>query len=298
MTEKYTIKSIPLSPGKKTRLHRLLYKCGPANGNLLILPIDQGLEHGPIDFLDNPEAEHPFFQFELAKQGNFSAIACHIGLAEKYYPQYAGEVSLILKLNGRTNIPSNDEAFSPLDASVKDAVRLGADAVGYTLFTGSPRQCDDIAQLSKVRMDCEKYGMPLIVWAYPRGSAIEKKGGIDTIYAVDYAARQAHELGADIIKVNFPQPANKLCPEKYQTHTEGWDIKKRIEKVVSSAGRSFLIFSGGSKISEEELIQRVIAGMDAGGIGCIFGRNLWQRPFEDALRLSERIHEIIKKYPR
>jgi class I fructose-bisphosphate aldolase len=298
MPERFSLSEANISPGKKARLHDLFYNHGPGNGTLLILPIDQGLEHGPIDFLENPEAEHPYFQFELAIKGGFSAIATHIGLAEKYYPTYAGKIPLVLKINGRTNIPSNENAFSPLDASVEDAVRVGATAVGYTLFVGSPRQYDDIAQLAKVRQDCEKYGMPLIVWAYPRGSAIENKGGIDTIYAVDYAAREAQELGADIVKVNFPQPANKLCPEKYQKYTAHWDLKTRVEKVVSSAGRSFLIFSGGSKISEEELLERVEAGMSAGGVGCIFGRNLWQRPFDDAIRLTKRIKAILAKYPR
>ncbi|MCK4909648.1 MAG: fructose-bisphosphate aldolase, partial [Planctomycetes bacterium] len=118
-----------LSIGKKTRLGRLLYKYGPANGTLLLLPIDQGLEHGPVDFLSNPDSEDPEFQLKLAKDGNYSGIVFHIGLAEKYMKKYAGDVPLVLKLNGKTNIPSEDEAFSPLDASVEDAVRLGADAV-------------------------------------------------------------------------------------------------------------------------------------------------------------------------
>lgn len=298
MVEQLSINELDLCVGKKARLYNLLYNYGPKNGTLFILPIDQGLEHGPIDFLDNPDAEHPHFQFELAINGGFSAIACHIGLAEKYYSKYAGQIPLILKLNGRTNIPSNDNAFSSLDANVKDAVKLGASAVGYTLFVGSPRQADDIAQLTQIRRECEEYGMPLIVWAYPRGSAIEAKGGIDTIYAVDYAAREALELGADIVKVNFPKPANQLCPEKYREHTKNWNLKQRIEKVVSSAGRAMLIFSGGSKISEPELLERVQAGMEAGGSGCIFGRNLWQRPFDEAVDLAQKISEILKRYGR
>lgn len=296
MVEKFVLADLSMSDKKKEHLGKLMYEHGPGNGKIMILPIDQGLEHGPIDFLDNPEAEHPFFQFELAVKGNFSAIACHIGLAEKYYASYKDKIPLVLKLNGRTNIPSNENAFSACDADVEDAVRLGADAVGYTLFVGSPRQDEDITQLAKVRKDCVKYDMPLIVWAYPRGSAIEKKGGIDTLYAVDYAAREAQELGADIIKVNFPQPVNDLCPQKYKNLTSDWDMAKRIEKVVNSAGRSFLIFSGGKEIPEEELLQRVETAMQQGGSGVIFGRNLWQRPFEEGLALAGKISEIIKKY--
>jgi class I fructose-bisphosphate aldolase len=298
MVEKYNLSNLDLSLGKRTRLHRLFYEYGPANGNLMILPIDQGLEHGPIDFLDNPASEHPLFQFELALKGGFSAIAVHIGLAQKYYAAYAGKIPLILKINGRTGIPSNDLAFSPLDASVLDAVKLGADAVGYTLFVGSPAQDKDIAQLAKVREDCDKYGMPLIVWAYPRGSAVDKKGGIDSLYAVDYAARTAQELGADVVKVNFPMPINDACPKEYQEKCGNWDMPKRIEKVVSSAGRSFLIFSGGSKISEEELLQRVEMAAQQGAFGAIFGRNLWQRPFDEAMALASKIRNVMLKYPK
>lgn len=298
MVEQFNLNTLNISAGKKARLYNLLYNHGPKNGTLMILPIDQGLEHGPIDFFSNPEAEHPFFQFELALKGGFSAIACHIGLAEKYYPTYAGKIPLVLKINGRTDIPSNENAFSSCDADVLDAVRLGADAVGYTLFVGSPNQRDDISQLSKVRQDCEKYGMPLIVWAYPRGSAIEKKGGIDTLYAVDYAARTAQELGADIVKVNYPQSVNKLCPQTYIDETSNWDLRRRVSKVVSSAGRTFLIFSGGSKISEEELLERVEINLQEGGIGVIFGRNLWQRPFDEAVALAHKIKNILEKYPR
>jgi fructose-bisphosphate aldolase, class I len=292
--EKFNLNGLNLSSGKKARLYNLMYNHGPGNGKLMILPIDQGLEHGPIDFLDNSAAEHPFFQFELALQGGFSGIALHIGLAEKYYSEYAGRVPLVLKLNGRTNIPPSDNAFSPLDANVEDAIRLGADAVGYTLFVGSPRQDEDIAQLTKVRQDCDKYGVPLIVWAYPRGSAIEKKGGIDTLYAIDYAAREALELGADVVKVNFPQSVNELCPKKYKDLTYDWDLDKRIEKVINSAGRTFVIFSGGSKISEEELLYRVEIAMQKGATGVIFGRNLWQRPFDEALELAGKIKKIIQ----
>ena len=283
-----------LDVGKKVRLHRLLYSYGPGNGRLMILPIDQGLEHGPVDFLDNLDAEHPHFQFELAVKGGFSAIACHIGLAEKYYREYAGKIPLVLKINGRTNIPSNDLAFSPCDATVEDAVRLGADAVGYTLFVGSPRQDDDIAQLSMVREQCRLAGMPLIVWAYPRGSAVDEKGGIDTLYAVDYAARTAQELGADVIKINFPQPVNKFCPKGYQ-QTADWDLSKRVDKVVNSAGRSIVIFSGGSKIPEEELLNLLKTSVANGGSGAIFGRNLWQRPFDEAVALAHKIRDILRQ---
>ena len=199
-----------LAPGKRTRLRRLLFEFGPGHGTLLFLPIDQGIEHGPRDFFPNPASKDPEYQFRLAAEAGYSAIACEIGLATKYYPDYAGQVPLILKLNGKTDVPPSDEALSPCNASVEDAVRLGADAVGYTLYVGSPRQDEDLIQLGEVRRDCDRFGMPLIIWAYPRGSEIEKKGGRDSFYAIDYGARMAMEMGADVVKLNMP----KIDPEK------------------------------------------------------------------------------------
>ena len=141
----------------------------------MMLPIDSRLEHGRSTFSIIPIDRHRWI-YRLAVQGNFSGIALHVGLAEKYQKRYAGRVPLLLKVNGKTNIPSDDEAFSPLTSSVEDAVRLGADAVGYTLYVGSPAQEVDIAQCNEVRRDCDRYGMPLVVWAYPRGSAIKSQG--------------------------------------------------------------------------------------------------------------------------
>ena len=162
-----------LAPGKRTRLRRLLFEFGPGNGTLLLLPIDQGIEHGPRDFFANPASKDPEYQFRLAAEAGYSAIACQIGLATKYYPDYAGQVPLILKVNGKSDVPPDDDAFSTTNASVEDAVRLGADAVGYTMYLGSPRQGDDMHQLKGVREDCDRYGMPLVIWASPRGSAIQ-----------------------------------------------------------------------------------------------------------------------------
>ena len=133
-----------LAPGKRTRLRRLLFEFGPGSGTLMLLPIDQGIEHGPRDFFVNPASKDPEYQFRLAAEAGYSAIACQIGLAEKYYPDYAGQVPLLLKVNGRTDVPPSDQALSTTNASVEDAVRLGADAVGYTLYVGSPRQDADL----------------------------------------------------------------------------------------------------------------------------------------------------------
>jgi fructose-bisphosphate aldolase, class I len=283
-----------LAPGKRARLRRLLFEFGPGNGTLLFLPIDQGIEHGPRDFFPNPASKDPEYQFKLAAEAGYSAIACQIGLAEKYYPDYAGSVPLILKVNGKTDVPSADRALSTTNASVEDAVRLGADAVGYTMYLGSPRQDEDLLQLRGVREDCDRFGMPLIVWAYPRGEAIEKKGGRDSFYAIDYAARMAMEMGADVVKLNMP----KLNPDKDKDspapyNEGGFSQAEAIQHCVESAGRSLVVLSGGSRTDDEELLQHTRFIMEAGGSGVIYGRNVWQREWSEAVEIIEQIKEIM-----
>jgi class I fructose-bisphosphate aldolase len=297
MKKKAKLSDLDLRLGKRIRLHRLLYKYGPGNGTLLLLPIDQGLEHGPVDFFANPDSVDPGFQLKLAKEGGYSGIVFHVGLAEKYMREFAGEVPLILKLNGKTNIPSDDYAFSPQTASVEDAVRLGADAVGYTLYVGSPAQDEDMRQFAEIREDCEAYGMPLIMWAYPRGEAIETKGGRDSLYAVDYAARVACELGADLVKLNFPQydqSKAKDLPKPYDELKLGH--QEAMEKVVVSAGKTMVLVSGGGKMPDEDLLEKVKASMEAGVTGLIFGRNMWQRDLDQALKMTEKIKRIMSEY--
>jgi fructose-bisphosphate aldolase, class I len=285
-----------LSPGKRTRLKRLLYDHGPGGGTLLVLPIDQGLEHGPMDFFENPDSLDPRYQYELARDGQFSAIALHIGLAEKYYSEFAGEVPLILKLNGKTAIPSDAQAFSALTGSVEDAVRLGADAVGYTVYVGSPSQDRDFAQFREVRAEADRFGMPVIVWAYPRGEAVAKKGGKESLYAIDYAARVALELGADIVKVNYPVASEKDADSPPPYNSLHLTAAQAFRKVVESAGRCLVLVSGGEKVGDSDLLAKVRASMDDGATGIIFGRNMWQRPRAEALKMTRELHAIFREY--
>jgi class I fructose-bisphosphate aldolase len=283
-----------LAPGKRTRLRRLLFEFGPGNGTLMLLPIDQGIEHGPRDFFPNPASKDPDYQFRLAAEAGYSALACQIGMASKYYPDYAGQVPLILKVNGKTDIPSSSQAFSTCNASVEDAVRLGADAVGYTLYVGSPRQDQDLAQMRTVREDCDRYGMPLIVWSYPRGEAVEGKGGPNSFYAIDYAARLAMEMGADVVKLNMPKidPAkDKDAPAPYNEMEI--DQAGAIQHCVESAGRALVVLSGGSKVDDETVLGHCSEIMQAGGSGVIFGRNVWQREWNDALEVIAQIKETL-----
>lgn len=233
----------------------------------------------------------------MAKEGGFSAIVFQIGLAEKYMKNFAGEVPLILKLSGKISIPPENQAFSPQTASVEDAVRLGADAVGYTLYVGSPAQDKDFVQLRKIRAECQRYGMPLIVWSYPRGEAIEAKGGRDCLYAVDYAARVADELGADMVKLNVPEydkEKSQRYPEQYKSLQ--LSPQEALEKIVKSAGRTMVLISGGSKIGDKELLENVKAAFEAGATGLVFGRNFWQRPFNKALEMSAQIKSIMTEF--
>ncbi|MEO8748451.1 MAG: fructose-bisphosphate aldolase [Rhodanobacter sp.] len=294
-TEKFG--RLPLSHGKRTRLWRLLYGSGPRNGCLLVLPLDQGLEHGPTDFFPHPPAVDPSYQFELAAAGGFSAIALGVGLAEKYITEYCGRVPLILKLNGKTNIPSDAEATSPLFAAVEDAVRLGADAVGYTMYVGSPRQHDEFRQFAQVRRDCERYGMPLVLWSYPRGGAVNGKGGTNTLFAQDYAARVALELGADIVKLHEPNDSVVNVPAPYDKLQE--DAGTRCARVVRSAGRTMVLFSGGEKNDDDAaVLRKVELYLQSGASGVMFGRNMWLRPFDQAVALTRQVHDLMAKYPR
>jgi class I fructose-bisphosphate aldolase len=295
MTHRPTLDRVGLDTGKRTRLHRILYRHGLCNGTGLFLPYDQGLEHGPRDFFANPAAGDPRYILDLAAEGAFNGVVLQIGLAEKYYAEYAGEVPLILKLNGKTDIPYDSEALSNVNATVADAVRLGADAVGYTLYVGSPAENADFTAYRTVRADAQRLGMPLIVWAYPRGSAIEAKGGKDSFYAVDYAARVASELGADVAKVNFPHP------EKHTGVKAPYDgefgTQAAIDAVVRSANRTLLLVSGGERAGDEAMLEKARQSLDAGATGLIWGRNVWQRSRAESLRFVERLQEILIKYP-
>jgi class I fructose-bisphosphate aldolase len=292
-----TLADLDLSLGKRTRLQRLLYGSGPANGTLMFLPIDQGLEHGPRDFFVNPPAKDPDFQLRLAKEGGFSGIVFQYGIAEKYMSRFAGTVPLVLKLNGKTEIPSDTAPISPLICTVEDAVRLGADAVGYTLYVGSPLQAQDFEQFRKVREDATRYGMPVIVWAYPRGEAIDAKGGRDSFYAIDYAARVANELGVDIVKINVPKinPATDAkAPKPYNTLNITQD--EAVRQVVESAGRTLVLFSGGEMQGEGDVVAKARLAMESGATGVIFGRNVWQRPYDEALTLAGEIRAMLNDF--
>lgn len=301
MNKRLSLSDLDIGIGKQTRLHRMLYGAGPGGGTMMVLPVDHGLEHGPRDFFENPDSLDPDYQFQLAVDAGFSAIAVQVGLASKFMGPYAGQVPLIVKLNGKTEIPPSSSPRSPLNASIEDAVRLGADAIGYTLYIGSSQQESDFEAFATVRREAEQAGVPIVMWAYPRGEHVDAKGGRDSIYAIDYAARVAQELGADVVKVNYPNadadgvigPVPE-APAPYDTKT--WTLDEALTQIVASAGRTLVIMSGGSRAPDQLLLDRVETSLASGCAGFIFGRNVIQRPRAEALDIVSKIQERMRKH--
>jgi class I fructose-bisphosphate aldolase len=183
-----------------------------------------------------------------------------------------------------------------MTASVEDAVRIGADAIGYTLYVGSPRQVEDMNQFRKVKADADRYGIPIILWSYPRGEAVEKKGGKHSLYAIDYAARIANELGVAAVKLNVPGDDPKRRSEQPKPYDSlQLSYEERVRKVIRSAGKTLVLFSGGSMLSDEDLLYRAKVCLEEGAAGLLFGRNLWQRDWEEALEITEKLKKMMLK---
>ncbi len=275
---------------KDVRLQRLLQTFGKT----IILPYDQGLEHGPRDFFHAPFAENPLHIIEIAKKARYNAVVFHVGNARRYFDRMYGEIPLVLKVNGKTEIPSDAEPLSAVTASVDDALRLSAIAIGYTLYIGSSRQDEDFEQFAAIREEAHQAGLPIIVWSYPRGLAIEAKGGKNSLYAVEYAARTAVELGADMVKVNVPSmKKDPKMPEPYQGFNV--ELQEALKRVVRAACGAPVIFAGGEMVSDEDLLEKARLCINAGGSGFIFGRNIWQRPLDKAMEITAKLKQIIRE---
>ena len=276
------------------------------SGTTLILPYDQFIEHDCRHLEAQSDSGNPDYIMQLGVEGHYNAVAVHYGLAKRFWKKYKNKIPLILKVSGKTGIPSQAQALSVHTSFVEDAAEIGASGVGYTLYYGSPREDEDIPQLAQVRKECEKYGLPLIVWAYPRGEAIEAKGGKDTSYALESAARMATEMGATIIKSNVPKAPSKgfmenaSVPDYYKkveaqlSSLSAVEAKKeRIKRVVKAAQGIPVLFSGGSEISDEDLLNNAKYCMEGGCFGFIFGRNMWKRPKDRALEITKQLQALL-----
>ncbi len=284
--------------GTKTNIARLLRsgKLG-GTGKLVILPVDQGFEHGPArSFAPNPPGYNPLYHFQLAIDAGCNAYAAPLGFLEAGASQYAGQIPLILKLNNHDVLHDDKDPLPSVTGSVKDALRLGCAAVGFTIYPGSAHCNAMYEQLRTIAEEAKDSGLAVVVWSYPRGSAISKEGET-AMDVVAYAAQIAAQLGAHIIKVKLPtahleQAAAKKVYESSQISIK--TLAERVRHVVQSAfdGRRIVIFSGGAKSEDKNVFEEARAIRDGGGFGSIIGRNSFQRPKPEAIKFLQTIMGI------
>jgi class I fructose-bisphosphate aldolase len=268
-------------------------------GKLVILPVDQGFEHGPVrSFAVNPPAHDPLYHFQLAIDSGCNAYAAPLGFLEAGAAEYAGQIPLILKLNNSDTL-SKGEPCPAVTGAVDDALRLGCVGIGYTIYPGSEKRNTMYEDLRELTLEAKAKGLAVIVWSYPRGSGISKDGET----AVDIAAYAAHiasELGAHIVKIKPPtahieQAEAKKAIEKAKIPIE--TLADRVRYCVQAAfgGRRIVIFSGGAAKSNDEVLEE-IRGLAAGGaFGSIVGRNAFQRPHDEGVALLKQIMGIYRK---
>jgi fructose-bisphosphate aldolase, class I len=290
------------NPGTKANLARILMhgKLG-GSGKLVILPVDQGFEHGPArSFAPNPPAYDPHYHFQLAIDAGLSAYAAPLGMIEAGADAYAGAIPTILKVNSANSLSRIKEAPSQaVTASVQDALRLGCSAIGFTIYPGSDVAYDMMEQIKEMGREAKANGLAVVVWSYPRGGTLSKQGET----AMDicaYAAHMAALLGAHIIKVKPPkdfieQAEAKKVFEKYQIPTK--TLADRTKHIVEScfAGKRIVIFSGGEAKGNDDILAEVKGLADGGSFGSIMGRNSFQRPRADALKLLADVMDVYRK---
>jgi len=238
------------------------------NGKAFFLAYDQGLEHGPKDF--NDKNVNPEYILNIAQKGKFTGIIFQKGIAEKYNKEIKkSKVPLIIKLNGKTSLVGGDPISKQL-CTVKEAINLGASAVGYTIYIGSIHENDMLQEFEKIQREAHSKGIPVIAWIYPRGKGIKGKSKKELMA---YACRVGLEIGADIIKIQYDGNKEDLA----------WGVK--------SAGKTKVVIAGGMKTNEKDLLRQVKEIMNTGSIGMAIGRNVWQS--KNPLEISDKIRRII-----
>ncbi len=287
--------------GVKTNLARMIDHGKLAGtGKFVILPVDQGFEHGPArSFAPNPAGYDPDYHAQLAIDSGCNAYAAPLGALEASADKFAGDVPLILKLNNSDTLAKLDQPISAVTGSVEDAVRLGCVAIGYTIYPGSSERNPMYEELRELILEAKSVGLPTIVWAYPRGAGLSKDGEL-AIDVIAYSAHLSCQLGAHIVKVKPPkdfieQAEAKKVFEKYGIPTK--TMADRVKHVVQSAfnGKRIVIFSGGETKSTDELLEDVRGIAAGGGFGSIMGRNAFQRPRGEALKLLGDVMEIFRR---
>ena len=288
------------NPGTLTNLARMLnHGTLAGTGRMVILPVDQGFEHGPHrSFAPNPPAYDPDYHFQLAIEAGCNAYAAPLGFLEAGAAKFAGEIPLILKLNNSDTLAKMPEPIPAVTGSVKDAVRLGCCAVGYTIYPGSGARNTMYEELREIIAEAKDSGLVAVVWSYPRGGGISKEGET-AVDVIAYAAQIAAQLGAHVIKVKPPkelveQAEAKKVYEKYNVPLK--TLPDRVRHVVQSAfnGHRIVIFSGGEAKDASAIIEEIKGIRDGGAFGSIIGRNSFQRPKDEALKLLRDVMNLYK----
>lgn len=286
------------NPGVVGNLRRMLNHGRLAGtGKMVILPVDQGFEHGPArSFQPNPAGYDPRYHAELAVESGCNAYAAPLGFIEAIAAEYAGKIPLILKVNNSDSLAEPGAPCSALTSAVDDALRLGCSAIGYTIYPGSKDRNRMYQDLRDLIREARRVGLPTIVWSYARGDV--SKEGETAIDVIAYAAQIACQLGAHIVKVKPPsgmieQSAAKKSYESIDVST----LEARVRHVVEAAfnGKRIVIFSGGPAKGKDEVIEEIAAIAKGGGSGSIVGRNAFQRPKEEAIALLNEIQDLFAK---
>jgi fructose-bisphosphate aldolase, class I len=286
------------NPGTLTNLSRIINhgRLG-GTGKFVILPVDQGFEHGPArSFAINPSGYDPRYHFELAIEAGCNAYAAPLGFLEAGAREFAGQIPLILKANNHDVLLEEKDPDQAVTGSVQDAIRLGCSAIGFTIYPGSEHRLSMYNQLRELAREAKAHGLVVVVWSYPRGSGLSKDGET-AIDVTAYAAQIAAQLGAHIIKVKLPtahleQGAAKKVYEKEKVVIGS--LAERVRHIVQSSfdGRRIVIFSGGAADTDEKVFEEVRAIRDGGGFGSIIGRNSFQRKKPEALKFLDTVMNI------
>lgn len=288
------------NPGTLSNMARILNHGRLAGtGKVVILPVDQGFEHGPArSFAKNPDAYDPFYHYSLAVESGCNAYAAPLGFIEACAREFAGEIPLILKVNNSDTLFSNKTPISAMSSSVHDALRLGCVGIGFTIYPGSAERKQMYEEIRAVAENAKSHGLMVVIWSYPRGEQLSKEGET-AIDVVAYGAHIAAQLGAHFIKVKPPsahieQDAARKVYQSEQIKVSS--LSERIRHVVKSSfnGRRVVIFSGGEAKSTNDLLEEVREIAKGGGFGSIMGRNAFQRPKAEAIKLLQDTMDIYK----
>lgn len=287
-------------PGTKANLARILShgRLG-GTGKMIILPVDQGFEHGPgRSFAINPEAYDPLYHYQMAVDAGLSAYAAPLGMLEAGASTFAGAIPTILKINSSISLlPGADNADQAVSGSVADALRLGCSAIGFTIYPGSNATLDMLEELRELAEEAKSCGLAVIVWSYSRGNM--SKEGETAIDTIAYGAHMAALMGAHIIKVKLPTEflENAEAKKEYLTHKVDVSTQAaRVRHVVQACfgGRRLVVFSGGVAKDLEGVYEDARSIRDGGGNGSIIGRNAFRRPYEEAMKMLDTLVQIYQ----